>query len=100
MSETTLFIGGPADGQRYTVAQPGEPFVYMEAPQQETVAEWSSPFTPAPIRHRYESRAIGGSSKKFRVYVHDGMTGDDVIAALLRGYHPDAAEPATRPDGR
>jgi hypothetical protein len=85
MTENTfLFIGGPADGRRITVTNPGEDVRYV------------TPVAPTGfIRGEeridvYRSSKLGGNSKKFFVYVLDGMTGDEVIASLLKGYRHNA----------
>lgn len=69
-----LFIGGPADGKRINVTNPGEDVRYA---------------TPSLYGEKidvYRGSKIGGSTKTFRVYVFAGMTGDQVIALLLTGY--------------
>jgi hypothetical protein len=71
MPNSFLFVGGPADGARIDVAEPGKDYIIALSEEN---------------RVRYMSATLGGSTHKFHIYIAPGMNGDDVIAALLKGY--------------
>lgn len=63
-----LFLGGSLDGQRWSVAKPGEPYRVRHVEDPDEI---------------YRASKIAGSTRTFTVYAADGWTGDDIIRRLV-----------------
>lgn len=83
-----LFIGGFKDGSRIAVS-PALNLVRFDDVAQPT--PWSRSVL-------YRKTAFAGSTQRFEVFALDGMSGDDIMRALIRGYAVDdlSCKPARR----
>lgn len=70
---STLLIGGCKDGERWRIT-PEQPYVY--AMNQETGE-----------KEVYALSRLRGESQTFSVLAKEGMTGDEIMAALISKYH-------------
>ena len=80
-----ILVGG--ENARRTVDVPEELRTLL-MPIYETMkpAYRSAPSGDSPRAELYTRRGLGGSSQRFEIFALEGMTGDDVMAALIEGY--------------
>jgi hypothetical protein len=82
-----LVIGGAGDGQR--IIARGETLEVMEQADLRiiTLEEVADLSEPVPIkRDRYRLEWIRSGSRKFALYVIDGMSHEDAMECLISGY--------------
>lgn len=68
-----LFLGGSMDGQRWSVAKPGQPYRVRHVDEDDEI---------------YQASKIAGSTRTFTVYALDGWNGDDIIGRLVDAPSP------------
>lgn len=86
-----LFIGGSLDGQRREVSDRTVSSGVAFVPTVETQHVSNQPMRPFDVINvqyeQYVLHRVAGNQQLFEVFVPLDWTGDQTIAALLRGYH-------------
>lgn len=86
---TKLFIGGPLDGQLLAVTKDTPIYAYEQPSLVDFEAMCSCKLeSKLFVQVTYKPMVVSGLDKNHQVMVAAGMTVDEVLEKLIRGYKP------------
>ena len=81
-----LFIGGPADGERFDLDANCYTVTIPVLPKLKCVFDDGAPRPTTFNEVQYERMEFSGGRASYFIYAPVGMTGDEVLLYLIKGY--------------